>query len=225
MAYIHGMAGEWARVKGTAFGLWPLFVGLFAAGFALAVCIFGSIEWGIGLLAAATAIIGYSLVLGLRRMTSFFIGAKGEERVSSLLKELPDTYHIFNDFVAGRLHVDHVVIGPAGVFAVETKYWRGRVTIEDGCILVNGRLPSRPPLNQARREAKHVKETLSHLGWEGEVTPVLVFASDTFAAHIAEVDGVVVINSNELRPCFSVERIVLPPPEQDRLVSLMENNA
>ncbi len=225
MAYIHGMAGEWARVKGTVVGLWPLFVGLFAAGFALALCIFASLEWGFSLLAAATATIGFSLNRGLKRTASFFIGAKGEERVSSLLKELPDTYHIFNDFVAGRVHVDHVVVGPAGVFALETKFWRGRVTVEDGHILVDGRLPSRPPLIQARHEARRVQETLADLGWQGRVTPVLVFASDTFDAHIDEIDGVVVINSMELRPCFSVEQIVIPQAEQDRLVSLMENNA
>ena len=32
MASIHGVAGEWARVKGTVLGLWPLFAGVFAAG-------------------------------------------------------------------------------------------------------------------------------------------------------------------------------------------------
>ena len=30
------MAGEWARVKGTVAGLWPVFLATFAAGFATA---------------------------------------------------------------------------------------------------------------------------------------------------------------------------------------------
>ena len=37
MARIHGIAGEWARVKGMVAGLWPLFLGVFAAGFAFAL--------------------------------------------------------------------------------------------------------------------------------------------------------------------------------------------
>ena len=41
MAKVHGVAGEWARVKGMVTGLWPLFLGVFAAGFAVAVaCVF-----------------------------------------------------------------------------------------------------------------------------------------------------------------------------------------
>jgi hypothetical protein len=142
-----------------------------------------------------------------------------------ILQSLPDSYHVFNDFVAGRAHVDHVVAGPAGVFAVETKYWRGRVTVEDGHVLLDGQLPSRSPLAQVKREAALVKAKLAASGWNGAVTPVLAFASDTFEAAIAEIQGVVIINSNHLRNSFSTERVVMPPEELDRLVRLMENNS
>ena len=169
--------------------------------------------------------IAWSLNKGLRHVERFFKGARGEEKVSGLLKSLPDSYHVFNDFVAGRIHVDHVVAGPAGVFAVETKYWRGRVTVEDGHILIDGQLPSRPPLAQVKKEAALVKAKLAESGWNGAVTPVLAFASDTFEATIAEIQGVVVLNSNHLRESFGTERVVIPPEELDRLVRLMENNS
>ena len=129
MAHIHGIAGEWARVRGTVVGLWPLFLGVFDAGLSLGVCAV-STSWGLGMFCISLGCIGYSLRQGLRRTARFFVGARGEERVSGILKELPDRYHVFNDFEAGGVHVDHVVVGPAGVFAVETKYWRGRVTVE-----------------------------------------------------------------------------------------------
>ena len=219
------MAGEWARVKGTVVGLWPLFAGLFLAGFASAVLLFVSSSWGIGLVCIALAGICFSLMYGVRRTERFFIGARGEERVSWILRSLPDKYHVFNNFIAGRVHVDHVVVGPAGVFAVETKFWRGRVTVEEGHVLVDGRLPSRDPLAQARAEAARVGAELAKKGWQGVVAPILVFASDTFLAHIAEVQGVVVINSNEIGKSFGTERVVLAPAELERLVSLMENNA
>lgn len=224
MAEIHGLAGEWARVKGTVAGLWPVFLGVFAAGFALAACVFSSLALGLMLFAAAFAATGAFLAKGLRRIESFFIGARGEERVSRLLSELPPGYHVFNDYRAGAMHVDHVVVGPAGVFAVETKCWRGKVTVEDGHILVDGRLPSRPPLSQALREAACVRDKLAGFGWQGGVTPVLVFASNTFVSHIAEINGAVVMNAAELGRSFAGGRAVATPDELERLVSLMEGN-
>ena len=122
MARVYGVAGEWARVKGMVTGLWPLFLGVFMAGFAVAATAFADVVWGLALLVASIIYSCWSLLKGLRHAERFFKGARGEERVSGILTHLPDTYHVFNDFVAGGKHVDHVVAGPAGVFAVETKY-------------------------------------------------------------------------------------------------------
>ena len=222
MAQIHGVAGEWARVKGTVAGLWPLFLGVFAAGFASALFIAFPLT-AASLLVASLLWIMWSLVQGMRRVERFFKGARGEERVSGILKTLPDGYHVFNDFVACGKHVDHVVVGPGGVFAVETKFWRGKVTVEEGRILLDGQLPDRSPIAQVNREAALVRNALSAAGWKGDVTPVLTFASDTFATHRANISGAVVMNARELKESFSSDRVVIPPAELARLVSLMEN--
>ena len=221
MAKIHGIPGEWARVKGTVAGLWPLFLGVFAAGASvtLIVChpLFGSTAFVCALLW-----IIWSLMAGLRRVESFYKGARGEEKVSGILESLPDSYHVFNDFTVGRNHIDHVVAGPGGVFAIETKFWNGKVTVEDGHVLLDGQLPDRSPLNQAIREATLVRNALVSAGWNGLVTPVVAFASDSFDAHRANLKGTIIINSNELRSSFDTDRVVIPPAELDRLVSLME---
>jgi len=224
MAHIHGVAGEWARVNGTVTGLWPLFLGVFACGFFMAVCVFANPAVGAVLLVLSLVGMGWSLVRGLRHVERFFKGARGEERVAGILKGMSDAYHVFNDFVACGTHVDHVVVGPAGVFAVETKFWRGKVTVEEGHILIDGRLPSREPLVQARKEAQQVRVALERLGWKGSVTPVLAFASDTFVQHVAELNGAVVINSCELAAAFRTQRVVIAPDELSRIVTLMENN-
>lgn len=221
MAHIHGIAGEWARVKGMVAGLWPLFLGVFASGFSLALFLAVPSVAAILLVASLVWMI-VSLHRGLRHVERFFKGARGEEKVAGVLAGLPSSYHVFNDFAAGRAHVDHVVVGPGGVFSVETKTWRGSVTVEDGHILLNGQLPDRDPLAQTLKEATLVRNALVAKGWEGLVTPVLVFASDSFAAHRANVRGVIVINSNELKVGFASDRIVIPPVELDRLVGLME---
>lgn len=221
MAKIHGIPGEWARVKGAVIGLWPLFLGVFASGASLALFAFSVPLGALALVASLVSVI-VSFMRGLRRVESFYKGARGEEKVAGILATLPDAYHVFNDFTAGRNHVDHVVVGPAGVFSVETKFWRGRVTIEDGHVLLDGQLPDRSPVAQAVREATVVRNALVSLGWNGLVTPVLTFASDSFEAHRANVNGTVVINSNELRSSFDTDRVILEPAELERLVSLME---
>ena len=222
MASIHGVAGEWARVKGTVLGLWPLFAGVFAAGCSAAYA-FSNPAVGGALFVVAAVWCAVSLARGLRHVERYFKGARGEERVAGILQKLPDGYHVFNDFVACGRHVDHVVVGSGGVFAVETKFWLGRVTLEDGHILLDGQLTDRPPLKQVLKEAEAVRNELAKRGWKGEVTPVLAFASDTFEAKIAESGGVVIINSNALEASFASVRTVLPPAELDRLVRLMEN--
>ena len=221
MAKIHGIPGEWARVKGTVLGLWPLFLGVFVAGASLALIILYPLAGATTLVAALVYII-WALMRGLKHVERFYKGARGEEKVSEILKSLPDAYHVFNDFTVGRNHIDHVVAGPGGVFAIETKFWNGKVTIEDGHVLLDGQLPDRSPLNQANREAMLVRNALVAAGWNGLVTPVVAFASDSFAAHRADLGGTVVINSNELRTSFDTDRVVIPPLELDRLVSLME---
>ena len=222
MASIHGVAGEWARVKGTVLGLWPLFAGVFAAGCSAAYA-FSNPAVGGALFVVAAVWCAVSLARGLRHVERYFKGARGEERVASILQKLPDGYHVFNDFVACGRHVDHVVVGSGGVFAIETKFWSGRVTLDDGHILLDGQLTDRPPLRQVLKEAEAVRNELAKRGWRGEVTPVLAFASDTFEAKIAESGGVVIINSNALEASFASVRTVLPPAELDRLVRLMEN--
>ena len=221
MAKIHGIPGEWARVKGTVAGLWPLFLCVFVAGASVALLAFHPLLGATALVCSLLGIV-WTLMTGLRWVESFYKGARGEEKVSGILKNLPDSYHVFNDFTVGRNHIDHVVAGPGGVFAIETKFWNGKVTIEDGCVLLDGQLPDRSPLSQANREAAIVRNALVAAGWNGLVTPVVAFASDSFVAHRANLRGTIVINSNELKKSFETDRVVIPPAELDRLVSLME---
>lgn len=62
-------------------------------------------------------------------------GIRGEERVHKVLMNLPDDYHIFDDVVLkterGTTQIDHVVVSKHGVFAVETKNYRGDIYGDD----------------------------------------------------------------------------------------------
>ncbi len=222
MAIQHGVPGEWARVRGTVLSLWPLFLAFtgFGAFLSAVICgrhlpLFGA------LLLVSLMAVAICWRKGVRRVASFFIGARGEEKVASLLAALPETYHVFHDFEAEGGHVDHVVVGPAGVFAIETKNWRGKVTLDNGLLLVDSHVPDRSPLKQAIREADAVGRVLLKLGWEGAVTPVLCFASDRFAEGTKQVGAAYIVNASDLAFWLHGQGEMLAPNELARLVALL----
>ena len=212
-------------VRGTVLSLWPLFLAFVLLGAFLSALVSGAYPWLFGGLFVASLIaVAIYWRKGQRRVESFFRGARGEERVASVLAGLPDCYHVFHDFPAGHERVDHVVAGTAGVFSVETKNWNGRVNIEDGHILVNGALPTRDPAAQAQREADQVRVRLKGLGFEVSVLPVVCFASDTFEAGAAACVGAVrVINAGEIVGWLGALPESMPQSDLNRLVQLMEN--
>lgn len=63
---------------------------------------------------------------------SWVKGLEGENLVLSYLKTLPDTYTICHDVKLPYEHgnIDHIVIGPNGVFLIETKNYRGKWRIQ-----------------------------------------------------------------------------------------------
>jgi hypothetical protein len=71
------------------------------------------------------AISGYLLfrivkLFSLRRILR--LGYEGEVAVAQELNQLMrQGYYVFHDFVADGFNIDHVIIGPTGVYAVETK--------------------------------------------------------------------------------------------------------
>jgi hypothetical protein len=177
---------------------------------------------GMAIMVVSLAAAAFALMRGLRHVERFFKGARGEEKVAGILAGLPDGYHVFNDVSSAAGQIDHVVVGPAGVFAVETKNWRGRVSVEDGEVLVGGVLPDRAPVAQAMREADAVKSALKKMGWEGEVTPVLCMASDTCAVPEAMVRRVVLLNAAVIVDWLMGKPGVVPSNDLARLVRLME---
>lgn len=110
------------------------------------------------------------------------LGFDGERYVAEKLGELvPQGYRIFHDFLfdmkpggeATNFNIDHIVIGPSGVFAVETKTYRQpnaelaggdkshEVTIRGDWMIMPGDRKTRKPTDQARRNAVDLSKWLS----------------------------------------------------------------
>ena len=59
-------------------------------------------------------------------------GAKGEATVFKYLKQLPNQYILLNDLNLPDTfgNIDHVVLGPNGIFTIETKNFKGSYVVE-----------------------------------------------------------------------------------------------
>lgn len=80
----------------------------------------------VGLLVAMFVVLRYVLPLVERHDR----GARGEEQVGGLLDGLEGGgWHAIHDASLGNGNVDHILIGPAGVFTVETKSHPGPVRV------------------------------------------------------------------------------------------------
>lgn len=110
-------------------------------------------------------------------------GIEGEKAVGQFLERLrSEGYAVFHDVLAEGFNVDHVLIGPAGIFTVETKTRskpvRGdaRISYDGNTLLVAGRAPDRDPVAQARSQARWLKNLLAEsTGRQFMVRPVVVF--------------------------------------------------
>lgn len=203
-AKVHGSPGEAPRVLGLLRAFWPLLVICFVTGYLLRAW-FPKPELSISavgvlffLVAVAAAIL---LAWGDRRLGNYLKGAKGEEWVAHELAFLSSDHTVFNGlrFGGGKENFDHIVVGPAGVFVVETKNWKGSVEFHDGKLYAGGKEPSRPPLKQVKAATAELVAFIDDAGC-GEVPlhSVLCFLGTKLPEEIMNVNGVVVCKGEKL---------------------------
>lgn len=117
---------------------------------------------------------------------AFRIGAEGEERIGGLLDKLErHGYHALHDVpLRGYGNIDHLVVGPGGVFTVETKNAAGKVRIRAGQLKENGRRREEH-IAQARRQVEAVRAKLAKDPALAAVpvTPLLCYARASAGAH------------------------------------------
>ena len=84
---------------------------------------------------------------------------RGERRVSELLTQLRrKRYVTFDDLLVDRSNIDHVLVGPGGIFAIETKaysiFGNGCVGVdESGVLRLSNKRALKNPLRQAAASA------------------------------------------------------------------------
>ena len=139
------------------------------------------------------------IVYRLRAKSPQHIGNVGEARVHNTLTRLPDEYVMLDDVVLktdrGTTQIDHIVVSKYGVFAIETKNYRGEIYGDDNrlewtqIIVTNVRYRKKwyktysyvtknhfyNPVKQAIGHAIEIKKNLTN--WPHlKVVPIVVFA-------------------------------------------------
>ena len=115
--------------------------------------------------------------LGIRtEQRAWKVGADGEMEVGRQLRKLGPGWHVIHAVPVGTREsdIDHVVIGPAGVFTLNTKnHGRSSVWVAENTFMVNGKKTEY--LQKSRFEAERAAKLLSgSCGFDVLVEPVIV---------------------------------------------------
>jgi len=129
-------------------------------------------------------------------------GAEGERAVGAICAELEaGGWHALHDISLGRGNVDHVLVGPGGIFTLETKSHRGRISVD--------RIDPKM-LKQAYAQKKLLERITGC-----DVQPLLVFSRAYLVGPRPPVrrNGVTILPARLLQHYFSRRRPVLDPAE------------
>jgi hypothetical protein len=139
-------------------------------------------------------------------------GAAGERRTARLLSHLErHGWAVLHDLAVtgSTANLDHLVIGPGGVFVIDSKQYRGRLQLDAVGKLWHGRHPLAPTLGAVSWEADQAAQVLPDPGMA--VVPIV-------AVHGAQVpwgkvvtDGVPVVSARRLPSMLGQLPAVLGP--------------
>jgi hypothetical protein len=126
-------------------------------------------------------------------------GAIGERRTARMLARLErDGWAVLHDLAipGSRANLDHLVIGPGGVFVVDSKLYTGKLQVGAGGSLWHGRYPLAPVLRAARFEADQAAQLLATPGIQ--VVPLVAVHGAQVPGGKLVVEGVPVVTARRL---------------------------
>ena len=139
--------------------------------------------WGASLIGVGAVIALLSIRRLFRRGRPLRLGMEGEEHVADTFRELEANGHsVFHDLpsrVRPGSNIDHVVVGAAGVFVVETKTRSkapgDRVRYDGNAVYLANSPADTAPIDQVRAAAREVEQLLRSAGRKIAVRPVVLF--------------------------------------------------
>jgi hypothetical protein len=110
-----------------------------------------------------------------------------------------------------RANIDHLVIGPGGVFVIDSKQYRGRLQLDPSGRLRYGRYPLAPTLQAVSFEADQAAQVLPDPGVVVVVVPIVAVHGARVPWGKVVVEGVPVVPARRLPSMLRQLPTVLGP--------------
>jgi hypothetical protein len=152
--------------------------------------------------------------------TAWETGALGEEWTGQILRPLEaEGFCVIHDRLipGSRANIDHIVVGPPGVFVVESKNYAGRLRVRGDEVWVSGR---RKPgiVAQAKREAAAVAVVVSPV----PVTPLICVHRADLGWFKVEVEGIRIVDPRGMVKLLRKAPVRLAPNQVAWLADRLE---
>jgi hypothetical protein len=204
-------AAEWAAWTRTLPWRMAVILGIGAGGGFLGSLLATRLSLVVGGLAAMAA--GW----GLRfrpspEASAWRRGAAGERRTARLLDPLErQGWAVLHDLAVpgSRANLDHLAIGPGGVFVIDSRQYRGRLQLDSSGRLWHGRHPLAPTLRAVSFEADEAAQVLPDPGVV--VLPVVAVHGAQVPRGKVVVEGVPVLPARRLPSMLRSLPAVLGP--------------
>jgi hypothetical protein len=147
-------------------------------------------------------------------------GAAGERRTARLLDPLErQGWAVLHDLAVpgSRANIDHLVIGPGGVFVIDSKQYRGRLQLDRSGRLWHGRYPLAPALRAVSFEADQTALVLTDP--DVVVVPILAIHGTQAPWGKVVADGVPVVAARRLPRMLRQLPAVLGPEQVANLAA------
>ena len=154
------------------------------------------------------------------------------KRVGSLLPEgngsgeepapgpegLPPGYHCISGIPCHGGRIDRVVVGPAGIYVIDSHRRCGTVLVEGETLLLDGEPAGENLVDQAWFRTLQVKGMLRELiGWQWSVLPLICFTAATITGR-RSIKGVAVVGGAGPGNYLKRQKRLLSPEEVDQVV-------
>ncbi|WP_198415199.1 nuclease-related domain-containing protein [Cryobacterium tagatosivorans] len=156
---------------------------------------------------------------------SWYLGATGEIAVGRILATLPPEWTSFHALPIGKkgADIDHIVIGPGGVFTINTKHHAGKpVWVGTRTVMVSGQ--KQPYIRNAEYEAGRVTKLLrERMPLLPAAQPVLALVNPKTLTIRTKPEQVKVVADTGLRRWLLKRPAVLEVAELGQLTALIDD--
>ena len=178
----------------------------------------------IALVAGVIAALKMAVELAPRQSTTAWrTGADGEAAVATVLDALPGWRALHDRRVPGkRSNIDHLAVGPSGVWTVDAKRYKGKLTVHRGGVVkVAGRDVTKL-LDQAREQSAVAAVALASDGPVPVVEPVMCFVGTELPRRHTVVRGVHLVTRKGLVRLLTRSPVVFGVDEVERAADMLD---